>query len=128
MVAGAAAWWAIQRHAGTGQATPQTNATSRGGLRVLLTPSSGNIRVGQSLAITSYVGDAGGQLGNGQCVMTWKDLVGRRVVHSDTTDCDATLRLTSVRPEGMHRITASVEGIGGAQGTGSRTVEVTVKP
>jgi hypothetical protein len=129
VVAGAAAWWAIQRHADSGKATPQTNAVSRsGGLRVLLTPSSGNIRVGQALAVTSYVGDAGGQIGSSQCVMTWKDLVTGRVVYSDTTDCDATFRWTSVRPAGVHHITASAEGVRGAQGTGSRTVEVSVTP
>jgi hypothetical protein len=130
VVAGAAAWWAIQRHSGVGEATTtQTSTTAQSSpLRVLLTPSSGNIRLGKALSVTSYVGDAGGQIGNGQCVMTWKDRVAGRVVYGDTTDCDATFRLTSVRPAGMHNITASVEGIRGAQGTGSRTVEVTVTP
>jgi hypothetical protein len=132
VVAGAATWWAIARQADTGSATPQTSQTSAtppsGGLRVLLTPSSGNIRVGQELAVASYVGDASGQTGNGQCVMTWKDRVAGRVVHSDTTDCDATFRWTSARPAGVHRITASAEGIRGAEGTASKTVQVTVMP
>jgi hypothetical protein len=128
VVVGAVAWWAIQRNADTGAGTPQTNATLRGGLRVLLTPSSGDIRVGQALAVTSYVGDASGQIGSSQCVMTWKDLLAGRVVYSSTTDCDATFRRRSIRPAGVHQITASAEGIRGAQGTGSHTVDVTVTP
>jgi hypothetical protein len=126
VVAGGAAWWTIQRHASTGEATPEANATARGGLRVLLIPSSGNIRLGQALAVTSTVDDASGQLGTSQCVMSWQDRVAGRVVRSDTTDCDATFRWRSVRPAGFHRVTASVEAMAGAQGSGSGSVGVTV--
>ena len=126
VIAGGVAWWAVQRHSGSGGAAGETVSVPKGGLRVVLIPARGNIARGEPISVTSQVIDADGEIGASQCVMHWRDEVDGSVVRTDTTACDATFREPAAARAGVHRITAAVEGIAGASGSGSASVSVTV--
>ena len=127
VIVGGVVWWVVQQPRPAGRPKASAVAVAPGTLRIVLVPSSGNLRVGDTLSVSSNVMDADGGLGTDPGVLPWRDDVGSRLVRSDTTKCLATFTEPSVSVAGIHRISARAEGLAGASGTGARSVEVTVQ-
>jgi hypothetical protein len=125
VVVGGVIWSVSQRDPGskTDIAAP---ALPKGGLRIVLVPRHGNVTVGDDIGIASTVVDKDGGLGDGQCAMSWRDVVDGKLVREDTTPCDGTFTEPSASKVGVHRVNVSVEAMAGATGTGTRTVNVIV--
>jgi hypothetical protein len=125
--------WEIVLQQQKDTATPSTTNAAKatvtpGTLRILLLPTSSDLRVGDTLAVGSTVIDSDGEIGTDQCVLTWHDEVESKLVRSDTTKCDATFKEPAVSKAGVHHITVTGEGQHGSSGTGRRSIDVTVSP
>jgi hypothetical protein len=127
VIVGGVTWWVIQQNDAPGGTQTAASSPAAGGLRVVLLAASSEVRLGDRIAVSGQVFDAGGQLGAGQCVLTWRDRVGGTTVRVGTTTCDATFTEPSASRVGAHRITATAEGTSGATGSGSRTVLIDVR-
>lgn len=126
VIVGGVAWWVVQQKPARSTTKVTTSAIAPGTLRILLLPSKANLRLGDTLSVTSAVADSDGEIGVDQCVLSWRDDVNSKLIRSDTTKCDATLTEPSVSKTGVHRITATAEGMRGSSGTGTRSIDVTV--
>jgi hypothetical protein len=124
---GGLSWWIVQQTEGASTTTPPARsdtATAGKRLRVVLIPADSNRRLGQRLAVRSEVYETNGQqLGNGQCVLTWKDAANTSTA---TTGCTGTFAEPSVRPGGAHHITAAAQGTGGLLASGRGAVDIIV--
>jgi hypothetical protein len=127
VAAGGIVWSLSQRDPG-GNTASATTTFPKGGLRVILIPNRAHATVGDDIVVTSSVDDGtpGGGLGYGQCAINWRDVVGGALVRQDTTECQKAFTEPHATKVGVHHISANVEAMAGATGTGTRTVDVTV--
>lgn len=128
VIAGGVGWWAVQQQPAKSTAKVAKPTITPGTLHIVLLPSNTNLRVGETLSITSTVADSDGEIGVDQCVLTWRDEVNSKLVRADTTRCNATFTEQSVAMEGVHRITVTGEGMHGSSGSGTRSVDINVGP
>ena len=128
VAAGGIAWSVAGGDAGANKAGASAPSGPTSGLRIFLIPGNAHARVGDDIVVTSNVADRDAGLGPAQCVMSWRDAVGRRVVREDTTQCNGTFTEPNVSKAGVHRIAVSAEGLAGAVGNGTRSVNVFVAP
>ena len=119
--------WLIVQHHGDTTAPPSTRSQTPAvgsKLRVVLIPNAARRQVGTRLAVRSEVYDTNGQqLGNGQCALGWRDSANGS---SATTGCTATFTEPSIRPAGVHHISAAAQGTGGLLASGKGSVDVMV--
>lgn len=126
VVIGGIAWWAVLQHTPADQASATTKRSAGGVLHIVLVPTSGHLRLGETVTVTSSVSDSDAGLGPGQCAMSWRDEVRGKTVRSDTTACNGTFTEPNAAPSGTHHISVGAEGFAGASGRGSRSVDVEV--
>jgi hypothetical protein len=118
LAASAVLAWRLSASGGRGPVADKT-------LRVVLFPSSSNLRVGQAISVRSEVYNSlGQQLGTGQCELKWSDTLSG---WNATTGCDATVSEPAVSSPGVHFIVAEADETGGNFATGRRSVQVTVR-
>ena len=53
-------------------------------------------------------------------------MVNGKVVAEDTTQCQGTFRESNASTAGVHHVSAAVEAMAGASGTGTRSVDIVV--
>lgn len=135
VLAGGVILWILQKPP---EKSPNASATSgsapsarAGGaaLKVSLVPHPSNeIPLGGRLTVGSEVDTpTGGQLGEGQCILTWRDQVhGKNVRPLTPMACNSTFVESPIRQPGTHRITATANGIAGTRGRGSKAISVVV--
>jgi|SRR5579859_1223796 len=110
--------WRLSASGGGGPTAGRT-------LRVVLIPSTSNLRVGEAISVQSEVYNSlGQQLGTGQCELKWSDAASG---WSATTGCDATVSEPTVSSAGVHLIVAEADERGGRFATGRESVQVTVR-
>jgi hypothetical protein len=126
VLAGGVVWSLAQRDAGSKPTVAAPDVIPTGGLRIFLVPRTANAAVGDDIAVTSTVTDRDGNLGPAQCVMSWRDVVDGKSVREDTTKCNGTFTEPKTATIGVHHISVGAEGMLGATGSGTRSVNVVV--
>ena len=124
---GGLTWLIVQRHHGDNTAPPSTRSQTPAvgsKLRVVLIPNAARRQVGTRFAVRSEVYDTNGQqLGNGQCALNWRDTANGS---SATTGCASTFTEPSIRPAGVHHLSAAAQGTAGLLASGNGSVDVMV--